>query len=182
MLKTIQPWKCLKSRILLQNKYVRIDEDTVRLPDGSIVKYYIESRGVRAVAIIAQDRNKKLLCQREYRYAVGKTMYEFPGGVVEPGETPLAAARRELREETGYTAKKWQLLGTYRANPSRSGVQFWVYLATDVAQAPKELEHGEYIVEGWMPKTKLRKLIKNGTINGQGMLSAYLLYLMKAPQ
>lgn len=172
----IRPWKRLRSRILLKNTYIRVDEDLVLLPTGKRKKYYIESRDVRAVAIIAINTKKEILYQREYRHPVGKVIYEFPGGVIEKGETPLAAAKRELEEEAGYIAKRWKQLGTYLANPSRSNVRFWVYQATQVKKVKKNPDPAEFIEEAWIPESRLRTLIKNGTIQGQGMLSAYLLH------
>jgi ADP-ribose pyrophosphatase len=95
------PWRLLDSRLALDVPWYRVRCDTLALPDGSVIDYYVsERRDVALVFAVTEEREVVLV--RQYKHGAGETTLELPGGMIEPGEDAPAAAARELREETGY--------------------------------------------------------------------------------
>lgn len=172
----LKAWKHLSSRTLVKNPFEHLEEDLVLLPTGEKKKYYISNRKERAVSVIVIDQVGKILLQKEFRYPVGKVIYEFPGGLVNPREPFLHAAKRELEEETGFRAKNWKSLGKFYASVSRSGVLFEGFVATELRQGIARPDPAEFFEHEWVSMKKLRQLLKNGTIVGQTTLA--MLYLL----
>ena len=109
------PWKTLSSHIIHQNRWHTIYEDEVITPSGKPGTYtYIESPPF--VIIVAYD-GERFVMVRQYRYPSEEVTTEFPGGGIDSEEDPLAAAKRELMEESGITAQKWTKIGTIH-NPN----------------------------------------------------------------
>ncbi|HEV2403774.1 MAG TPA: NUDIX hydrolase [Candidatus Saccharimonadales bacterium] len=108
----VKPWKTLSSTMALDEPWFRIRRDVVELPSGTVLEdfYVWESPPIAVVVPFTVD-GKFILC-RQYRYAIKQVIYQFPGGAVEKGEKPEAAAKRELREETGHTSSKFVHLST----------------------------------------------------------------------
>ena len=107
----------LSSKLVYDGKLLKVRSDTVRLPDGGTAeREFVEHPG--AVAVIALTDAGELVMERQYRYPLGRDMIEIPAGKIDTGEDPLATARRELKEETGYTAAQWRHVATIHiANP-----------------------------------------------------------------
>jgi ADP-ribose pyrophosphatase len=84
------------------------------------------------VNIVALTPEEKILVVSQFRFGIGKTTVEIPAGLVEPGETPLEAAKRELKEETGYTTDEWNFLGWVEANPAFLTNRCYMWLAKNV--------------------------------------------------
>jgi len=172
----LKKWKRVSSRRVYTNPYMAIDEERVVLPTGAIKKYYLSNQDRLAVHIIATDEKGMFLLQKEYRYPVDDVIYELPGGSVEKKETPLAAAKREFREETGYRARNWRSLGNFYATPSRTNLRFFVYLATGLRYVGDAPEETEFFEHEWVSEAKLRKMVKNGTLKVQTDLASLFLY------
>jgi ADP-ribose pyrophosphatase len=104
------PWRVLRSRLALDAPWYRVRCDTIELPDGSVVDYYVSER--RDVALVfAVTADATVVFVRQYKHGAGAATLELPGGVVDDGEEPEAAAVRELREETGHAPGPSGLLG-----------------------------------------------------------------------
>ncbi|MBI5567522.1 MAG: NUDIX hydrolase, partial [Chloroflexi bacterium] len=116
----MQPWKTLASeRIAEFGKYLIVERRTIELPDGRTIPdwpWLIMPDYINVVAVTDDDQ---FICFRQVKYAVDGTSLAVVGGYLEPGEEPLAAARRELREETGYAADEWIALGRYAVDANR---------------------------------------------------------------
>ncbi len=123
-------WKTRSRRVILQHsKYLTVELHTVELPDGRVIEdwpWLVTPDFINVAAVTAEGR---FICLRQTKYAVeGETLAPV-GGYLEPGEEPLAAARRELLEETGYQAPDWTFLGRYAVDGNRGAGQAYLYLA-----------------------------------------------------
>lgn len=120
--------------------------DTCELPDGQIIEPIILEFSDWA-CVMALTPTQEVLLIRLYRHGVGKIIWEIPGGVIDPGETPLEAARRELLEETGYGNGTWLEMAAISPNPDNHTNRIHLCLALDVEkigpQAPEDVDRIE---------------------------------------
>ena len=164
------PWKTLSSRIAYQNHWLTLYEDDVITPSGHPGKYtYTESPPFVLMVGYHQER---FILVRQYRYPAQQPVTEFPGGGIEEGEAPLAAAQREFEEETGFRATKWTELGTIN-NPNLATV----FLAEDLVETGTNNMKEEGIT-GMIQLTwaEIDQLIPNGELNDSKTLAALLLF------
>jgi 8-oxo-dGTP pyrophosphatase MutT (NUDIX family) len=133
------PWKILTSRFLVEDRWLRLRADRCELPDGLRIEPYYVMEERDWVHVVAIDGAGDALTVRQYRHAAGVICTEWPGGVVDDGEAPLAAAMRELREETGCVAASWEALGSLFANPARQTNRVHVFLARELQIAGKQM-------------------------------------------
>ncbi|MEQ8859590.1 MAG: NUDIX hydrolase [Pseudomonadales bacterium] len=125
------------------------------------------------VNVVAIDRDGRLVMIRQFRFGVGYTTLEIPGGMVDAGETPLDAARRELREETGYAGGTWESLGAVEPNPAFHNHLCHQYLARDVERAgDQDLSGGEAIRVELMSPAAVGAAVRGGEIRHVLVLSA----------
>ncbi len=128
----MQPWKTLsRQTILNHSKFLTVENHTIELPDGRVVSDWpwLITPDFVNVAVVTKDRH--FLCFRQTKYAADGVTLAPVGGYLEPGEDPLAAAQRELMEETGYEAPDWFHLGTYPVDGNRGAGQAHLFLAQD---------------------------------------------------
>ena len=116
----MESWKTLSRRVILDHsKFLVVEEHAVELPDGQIIHDWPWVITPDFVNIVAVTRENLFLCFRQTKYGIEGTSLATVGGFLEPGEAPLAAAQRELLEETGYEAAEWTELGSYRTDANR---------------------------------------------------------------
>jgi ADP-ribose pyrophosphatase len=126
----MQPWKTLSRRVLLRhNKFLTVEVHAVELPDGRVIDDWAWVITPDFVNIVATTETGQFLCFRQTKYAVAGISLAPPGGYIEPGEDPLAAAQRELLEETGYAAPEWVSLGHYAVDSNRGAGTAYFFLA-----------------------------------------------------
>ena len=130
--------KLISSKLSYKGKVFSVFTDKVLEPSGNInVRDVIRHNGSVVVLAVDESKNPKdpdIIFERQYRHAAGQFLIELPAGRVEPGESTLAAAKREMIEETGYRARRWTLLTKYFASPGFLGEWMQIYLARDIRE------------------------------------------------
>jgi ADP-ribose pyrophosphatase len=126
----MQPWKTLSRRpVLTHSRYLSVEEHAIELPDGRVIPDWPWMITPDYVNVAAITSDQRFVCFRQTKYAVDGTSLAPVGGYLEPGEDPLAAAQRELREESGYVAADWVDLGHYVVDGNRGCGTAYLYLA-----------------------------------------------------
>lgn len=128
----IQKWKVLSSEYVWKRPWLTARRDVVQLPSGQIHNEYYVLEYPTWVNIIAIRRDGCFVMVEQYRHGLGEVQIELCAGCAEAGEEPLAAARRELAEETGYTGGRWRLNSVISANPATSNNLSYCFIAEDV--------------------------------------------------
>ena len=129
---------------LLNGRFLHAFRDTVRLPDGrETTREFIVHPG--AVMMIALLDDGRLVLERQFRYPMGRVMIEFPAGKIDPGEEPLECAKRELLEETGYSAREWARAGVLHPVISYSTEFIEIWFARGLTLQERKLDQGEFI-------------------------------------
>jgi 8-oxo-dGTP pyrophosphatase MutT (NUDIX family) len=158
------PWKTTASRVAYENAWIRVREDQVTRPDGTAGLYgVVEIRP--SVGIVALNERDEIALVGQWRYALNRHSWEIPRGGSAPEETEiLAVAQRELAEEAGVKATRWQVLGPVDVcNGVANDVQT-LYLATELSETPMNLDPEEDIVVEWKPFAEAVKMAMDGRI------------------
>ncbi|MBP5562253.1 MAG: NUDIX hydrolase [Muribaculaceae bacterium] len=170
----IKKWTTLESRYVIERPWLTARVDKVMLPDGRInpEHYVLEYPAwVNVLAITADD---KFVFIRQYRHAFDEVLTELCAGVVEEGETPLEAARRELLEETGYGGGEWSLAMTIGQNPSICDNLTYCFTAVGVERlGDQNLDAGEDIEVVLLSRDEVRALLERDEMK-QALMAAPL--------
>ena len=143
--------------------FLHMKRDQVLLPDGQeAVREYLTHPG--AVAIVALLDDGRVLLERQYRNPIAKACIEIPAGKIDPGEDYLSCAKRELEEETGYTAKKWSYIRRIHPVISYSTELIDIYLAEDLIPGNSKLDDEEFLDVFAAPLEQLIKWVEEGEI------------------
>lgn len=132
MEKKIEKWKLLSSEYLIRRPWLTARRDTVELPDGRVNDEYYVLEYPTWVNVIARRTDGKYVMVEQYRHGLADVFVELCAGVVEQGEEPEKAARRELMEETGYGNGRWTLMSVLSSNPGTLTNLSYSFLAEDV--------------------------------------------------
>jgi ADP-ribose pyrophosphatase len=170
----------LASRRAYDGRLIKVDIETLEAPDGSTFELeLIRHPGAAAVVPLLGDPgapDPSILLIRQFRYAAARTIWEIPAGVLEPGEEPLAAARRELTEETGATAGTIEHLTTVYTTPGFTDEQIHLFVASELDAGEPNHEDDEFIEVQAVPLSEVLTMIKAGQIVDAKSIVA-LLYL-----
>ncbi|RQP25429.1 NUDIX hydrolase [Albitalea terrae] len=163
----------LGSEQVFKGKLLDVRRDSVRLPDGSTAtREYIKHSGAVLVVPILDDGS--LVVERQYRYPLSKVMLEFPAGKIDPGESTLTCAVRELAEETGYTAAEWARAGLLNnaIAYSNEGIEIW--FARGLTRGEQVLDAGEFLDVHTATFDELMAMSQRGEITDAKTLIALL--------
>ncbi|MCD4672885.1 MAG: NUDIX hydrolase [Anaerolineaceae bacterium] len=174
-------WKTLSKETILDfSKFLRVELHAVELHDGQVIPDWPWLVTPDFINVVAVTDAGQFLCFRQTKYAVAGITMAPVGGYLEAGEAPLAAAKRELLEETGYIAESWQALGSYWVDANRGAGQAYLYLAQDAHQVAEpqadDLEEQELIL---LDKAAVAEALDEGVFKVVPWVAAVALALRK---
>ncbi len=174
----MRPERTLHSERIYDGKIINLRVDTVELPSGGKTRREIvEHAG--CTAIVALDAENNVLLVRQYRKAVERMLLEIPAGGIESGEKPPDGARRELEEETGFSAAKWEELSFFYTSPGFCTEQMYLYLATELKPMKRNADEDENIELVRVPLKKTPELIASGEVCDAKSIAGLLMALRK---
>jgi ADP-ribose pyrophosphatase len=156
--------RTLDSRLVFEGVFLKLYVDHVRSADGHQgTREYLRHPG--AVMIIPLLDAEHVLLERQFRYPLGRSVVEFPAGKIDPGEPPFGCARRELLEETGYTARRWSYLGGLHNAIAYSDEKIEIFLAEDLERSGSAtLDAGETLEVFEAPWRQLLEWVRDGAV------------------
>ena len=165
--------KLISSELKYKNSLFSVTEDHVVDPDGfEIRRAIVQHRG--SAVMMAVDERKRILLVRQYRVPARRYLWELPAGRLDPGETALQAARRELTEETGYRARHWKKLLTFYPSPGYVAEKMAIFLATGLTEGIATPMEDERIQTRWFTRKEIEQAIRTGKImDGKTMLGYF---------
>jgi ADP-ribose pyrophosphatase len=172
--------RVLSRRIVFRGKVFNVTSDEIVEPSGVRARRDIV-RHPGSVVVLAVDESRKeprVLLEYQYRYAAAAFLWELPAGRIDKGESELGAAKRELIEETGYRAEKWQLAFKYYASPGFMDETMAIYVARQLRRGKSQPEEDESIRKRLVSLSDAIRMVDRGTIR-DGKTIAGLLWLQQ---
>jgi len=153
----------IDSKEIFYGKVLHLTEDKVRLENGhETTREIIHHNG--AAAIVAFDEDDRLLMVRQFRYAIGEELLELPAGKIDPGETPIQCAARELIEETGYRAGRLTELGAIHPAAAYTSEAVYLFYAEELTRAQQNLDEDEFLTVEHMDFSQALDMVMNAEI------------------
>lgn len=163
-----------KNPVAFKGKVFSVTRQIVNEPGGvRTVREIIRHPG--SSVVLARDGQGRYLLVRQYRYAARKRLWEVVAGRIDPGETPLQAARRELAEEAGLAAIHWTKLGVFYPSPGFMDERMWLYLAEGLSLATAPCDPDERISLKWFSRSEIGGMIRKNRIVDAKTLLCYFL-------
>ncbi len=173
------PWKTCAEHVVYNNQWMRVTEYDVIRPDGSPGIYGVADPGDNAT-IAATDELGRVLLIRDFVYPVQQWKWLLPGGAIESGELPLAAAQRELLEEGGLFAEDWRLLGSFFLSAGISPQVSYCYTARKLTVMQAAPEPTEMITRKWVFLREAAEMIRSGEIQHSTAALAIMTLLLQS--
>ena len=169
--------KTVKEQTIYDGKILKLNRDEVLLENGEkAIREVIHHSG--GAGVLAIDNDENLYLVKQFRYPYHEEMLEIPAGKLAPGEDPLTCAKRELEEETGMTADKWESLGEYRPTPGYTDEKLYIFLATKLKNGSQRLDEDEFLDVIKCDLFHAVKLIERGEITDAKTVIAIYKYLI----
>lgn len=164
--------KGISSTYLYRGKIINLRRDQVLTPGGKepALREIVEHPG--AVAVLVLDQEDRILLVKQYRHAASRILLEVPAGKLEPGEEPLACARRELAEETGCLGGEWKELAWFYTSPGFCDEKIYLFLARGVSEGPPHPDGDEALEPFWLDLAEAQRSLLRGGINDAKTIAA----------
>lgn len=174
--KKIAKARILSSKIAYRGPVFWVTTDHVLEPTGVRVRRDVvrHSGSIVILAVDGSSRTPRVLLEKQYRHPARKFLYELPAGRIDEGENELKAAKRELLEETGYSAGSWKRVLRFWASPGFVAESMSIYLARDLTQGAAQPEDDEVIETKMFPLAKAVTMVMNGTIQDAKTIAGVL--------
>lgn len=169
--------KQIQSKRIYDGKVLKLDVDTVMLENGKTAEREI-IRHKGAAAVLAVDEHDEFYLVRQFRYPYAKEMLEIPAGKLDEGETPEECAKRELLEETGLTANKWDYVGGFCPSPGYTDEIVHVFIARELSLGSSKPDEDEFLDVEKYNIIKIDKMIDNGEITDAKTVLAIYKYAL----
>ncbi len=143
---------------------LHLQREGMDMPDGRSIDFEVV-RHAPATAILAVDAEGRAIFVHQFRHALGKQIWEIPAGIVEEGEDPLTCAKRELREETGFSAAQWSSLGMMYTAAGFCDEIIHLFLAHELSAGTQDLDETEFLEPHAIPMDKVREMVASGEIS-----------------
>jgi ADP-ribose pyrophosphatase len=168
--------RLISSRTVYRGPVFTVTTDHVEEPGGVRARRDVihHSGSVVVLAVDDSGATPRVLLERQYRHAATDFLWELPAGRIDPGEQELQAAKRELLEETGYTASKWRRILKFYASPGFVAETMAIFLATGLRAGPAQPEEDEFIYKRLMPLPTAVRMAVNGTIRDAKTIASVL--------
>ena len=176
----MKAWRVEESRVLFERQWLRLREDRVELSNGTTIDEYHVLELPDWTGVLALTDDGEVALVEQYRHGLGASTLELPAGVIEPGELPLEAARRELLEETGYASDDWLALGALSPEPNRQNNRAHFFVARHARRvAPPKLDQSEVIETRLVRTDQLLEQIEQGRLLHAVHIAAILLAMTR---
>lgn len=178
----IRSARVLSSRQVYRGPAFWVTTDIVLEPSGVRARRDIVRHTGSVVVLLVDERRSepRVLLERQYRHAAEQYLWELPAGRIDEGENELAAAKRELLEETGYTAKRWKRVLHLFASPGFVAEPMSVFLATDVVAGTAQPEDDEVIFKRFFPLSTAIRMVMKGRIRDAKTICSVLWLAQKS--
>jgi len=167
--------KLISSEETLRTPVFYVTQDHAVDPSGFEIRRAIVQH-IGSAVMLAADEKKRVLLVRQYRLPARQYLWELPAGRLDPGETPLKAAKRELQEETGYRARKWKKLVSFYPSPGFLAERMTIFVATKLTAGEPHNMEDERIEVGWFSRKNMEKMIRTGRIIDGKTIVGYLMW------
>jgi len=166
--------RTLETEYIYNGKLVNLRIDTVELPSGRKTRREIVEHGA-CCAIVPIDEEDNVLLVSQYRKPVDKVLLEIPAGNIEPDENPLSCARRELEEETGFSAHRWDEMSVFYTSPGFCTEEMHLFMATGLRPSERSPDIDEFIKLQRVPMARIPEMIAGGEIGDAKSIAGLLM-------
>jgi ADP-ribose pyrophosphatase len=169
----LKKWRTLDSKLVFDTGWFKVLQETCETHSGRVIDDYFVIQSDDVAIIFALTPDNQVVLVRQYKQGVRDIITEIPAGGINAGEDPEVGARRELREETGYSAAEFVLVSTHLRSPTNRATKDYIFFARDVYLAgPPQFDDNENVETQLVSLETLRQMIKTGEISDIGCLSA----------